>query len=196
MIGAWAQWKEAFGVVPHAVIGAVAANQFMPPRQTGDVDFAVASRDVDAATASLRAAGWQRLNPLVLRPPLTGFAWLTDDGGAVEVLTVPDRWGEQLVAGATANIEEGLSMAPLPHLVTLKMIAGRTIDGGDISRMLGHQDELTLQAVRVTARKVLGPEEMADLDQLIELGKLEYGSRPPFADRVEGTEVGGLFELD
>jgi hypothetical protein len=44
--------------------------------------------------------------------------------------------------------------------------------------MLGHQDALTLEAVRMVARRVLGPEELADLERLIELGRLEYGVRP------------------
>jgi hypothetical protein len=77
-----------------------------------------------------------------------------------------------------ANRAANLPMAPLPHLIILKMIAGRTTDAGDIARMLGHQDALTLEAVRTVARRVLEESELADLDQLIELGRLEYG-RPP-----------------
>jgi integrase len=77
-----------------------------------------------------------------------------------------------------ANREGGPPFATLPHLVLLKMIAGRTVDGGDVARMLGHQDVLTREAVRMVARRVLGPEELADLDKLIELGRLEYGAHP------------------
>lgn len=169
---------RSFGPVPRAVIGAVAANRFMPPRQTSDLDFAVCDRDEADATAALEAAGWRRVRPLLLQPPLGGFAWRAADGEPVDLLTVPGVWGRELVATAMGNREGGPPFATLPHLVLLKMIAGRTVDGGDIARMLGHQDALTLEAVRMVARRVLGPEELADLDQLIELGQLEYGARP------------------
>ena len=167
-----------FGPVPRAVIGAVAANRFMPPRQTRDLDFAICDRDQEAAAACLEAAGWHRVRTLQLRPPLSGFAWQAADGAPVDVITVPGVWGQELVETAMATREGGPPFATLPHLVLLKMIAGRTVDGGDIARMLGHQDALTLEAVRMVARRVLGSEELADLDQLIELGRLEYGARP------------------
>lgn len=164
--------------MPRAVIGAVAANRFMPPRHTGDIDFAISDRDEKDAGTALLAAGWRRGPQLALRPPLRGFAWQTPDGAPVDVITVPGLWGRELVDTAMANRAGGLPVATLPDLVLLKMIAGRTIDAGDIARMLGHQDALTLEAVRLAARRVLGPDELADLDQLIELGRLEYGPRP------------------
>ncbi|MGD1052975.1 MAG: hypothetical protein ABR950_04015 [Candidatus Dormibacteria bacterium] len=169
---------QSFGSVPRAVIGAVAANRFMPPRQTSDLDFAVSDRDEAEAVAALEAAGWRRVRPLVLRPPLGGSAWRAADGAPVDVLTVPGVWGRELVGTAMANREGGPPFATLPHLVLLKMIAGRIVDGGDLARMLGHQDALTQEAVRMVARRVLGPEELADLERLIELGRLEYGVRP------------------
>jgi hypothetical protein len=78
------------------------------------------------------------------------------------------------VASAQCNLGWGLPLATLSHLVTLKLLAGRAQDGADITRMLGHQDELTIQSVRAVVRKVLGDAEIEDLDQLIELGRLEY----------------------
>jgi hypothetical protein len=173
-----AELDSSFGSVPRAVVGAVAANRFMPPRQTGDVDFAICDRDEAAAGAALEAAGWHRMRRLLVRPPMSGIAWQAASGAPVDVLTVPGVWGRELVETAMANREGGPPFATLPHLVVLKMIAGRTVDGGDVARMLGHQDALTLEAVRLVARRVLGPEELADLDQLIELGRLEYGARP------------------
>ena len=177
-MGDLSELDAGFGSVPRAVVGAVAANRFMPPRQTGDVDFAICDRDEAAAGGALKAAGWHPLRPLLLRPPMSGLAWEAADGASVDVLTVPGVWGRELVETAMANRESGPPFATLPHLVLLKMIAGRTVDGGDIARMLGHQDALTLEAVRLVARRVLGPEELSDLDQLIELGRLEYGARP------------------
>ncbi len=168
----------AFGSVPHAIIGAVAANQFMPARQTMDIDFAIAQRDVDLATEALHAAGWRLQHELVVRPPLAGVTWQSADDQPVDIIIVPGRWGEALVDSAMANRAGSVPMASLPHLVILKMIAGRATDAGDIARMLGHQDALTLEAVRTLARRVLQESELADLDQLIELGRLEYGPPP------------------
>ena len=172
------EFDAAFGSVPHAIIGAVAANRFMPPRQTMDIDFAIAQRDVDVASETLRAAGWHSQHDRVVRPPLAGVAWQSADDRPVDVIIVPGRWGEALVDSAMANRADGLPMASLPHLVILKMIAGRTTDAGDIARMLGHQDAITIEAVRTVARRVLQEPELADLDQLIELGRLEYGPPP------------------
>jgi hypothetical protein len=177
-MGSLEELDASFRSVPRAVIGAVAANRFMPPRHTGDIDFAISERDETEAVAVLQEAGWRRHRPLALRPPLTGFAWQTADGSWVDVITVPGGWGQELVDSAMANRARGLPIAALPQLVILKMIAGRSIDAGDISRMLGHQDAITLEAVRAVARRVLGAEELSDLDQLIELGQLEYRPRP------------------
>ncbi len=172
------EFDAAFGSVPHAIIGAVAANRFMPARQTMGIDFAIAQRDVDVAAETLRGAGWRMQHELVVRPPLAGVAWQSADDQPVDVTIVPGRWGGALVDSAMANRADGLPMASLPHLVILKMIAGRTTDAGDIARMLGHQDAITIEAVRTVARRVLQEPELADLDQLIELGRLEYGPPP------------------
>jgi hypothetical protein len=184
----WHPLEQAFGDVPHAIIGAVAANQYMPARQTADVDFAVAATDRTKAEAALQTAGWTCLHELALRPPLTGWAWQAPTGRPVEVIIVPSPWGEELVAAAMRNRLGSLPMATLPHLVALKMVAARAIDAADITRMLGHCDDATLELVRAVCHKVLGSEEeLKDLEQLIELGRLEYGIESP------GPE--GPFEL-
>jgi hypothetical protein len=170
----WLMLDRAFGVVPHAVIGAIACNQHMPPRHTMDIDFAVAVERAGEAVAALERAGWRLVRTLALRPPLQGWAWRDEDGRPADVIAVPGAFGEALVASAQCNLGWGLPLATLSHLVTLKLLAGRAQDGADITRMLGHQDELTIQSVRAVVRKVLGDAEIEDLDQLIELGRLEY----------------------
>jgi hypothetical protein len=172
----WHPLDKAFADVPHAVIGAVAANQYMPARHTADVDFAVAATDRERVEATLTTAGWTRLHELALREPLTGWAWKAPAGSPVEVIVIPGPWGEELVEAAMQNRLDNLPMATLPHLVALKMVAGRAVDAADITRMLGHCDDVTLEVVRALCRKVLrSAEELEDLEQLIELGRLEYG---------------------
>jgi hypothetical protein len=174
--GKWLLLDRAFGEVPHAVIGAVACNQHMPSRYTADIDFAVAVEQDDEAVAALERAGWSRVRELALRPPLTGWEWRDGDGLPADVIAVPGAFGEALVASARDNLGGGLPLATLSHLVTLKLLAGRAQDAADITRMLGHQDELTLQSVRAVVCKVLGGGQLEALDQLIELGWLEYRS--------------------
>lgn len=178
LMESWADLDAAFADVAHAVIGAVAANEYMPARYTADLDFAVAGSETDAADQALRRAGWSRRNDLVLRAPLTGSAWTAADGRAVDVITVPDAWGDELVADAMRNRRRGMPMATLPHLVALKLISGRSIDAGDLTRMLGHQDAVALEAVGAVARRVLAAEELADLERVIELGRLKFGPPP------------------
>ena len=108
------------------------------------------------------------------------------------------RGGRDVFAGVSFSVEsgEGLTIrgrngagksSLLRTVVGLvRVTAGRLdLEGGDPeltvgeqAHYLGHQDALTLEAVRSVAHRVLGPEELADLDQLIELGRLEYGPRP------------------
>ncbi len=54
----------------------------------------------------------------------------------------------------------------------MKFNASRTIDLGDITRMLGLADEPALMQVRSVFRQYV-PEDMDDLESLIALGKLE-----------------------
>jgi len=49
----WKKADRALEDVPHAVVGGVAAIRYMPPRQTKDVDFAVATADRQAAERAL-----------------------------------------------------------------------------------------------------------------------------------------------
>jgi hypothetical protein len=178
----WQRLDAAFDDVRHAVIGAVAANHYMPARYTTRVAFAVAATDREKAAVRLTQAGWSRLHELALRAFLTGWAWQAPTAGPIEVIVVPGRWGDKLVDAAMRNCLDNLPIATLPHLVALKMVSGRSVDAGDITRMLGHCDDATLEVVRAVCRKVLGSRDLVDLERLIELGRLECGpesARPP-----------------
>ena len=53
----WTEALASLGGVRHAVAGAVAANTYMLPRQTADIDAAVRLVDLPAAEDALRQAG-------------------------------------------------------------------------------------------------------------------------------------------
>jgi hypothetical protein len=171
---------QVFGDLPYAVIGAVAANQYMPERTTTDIDFAITNQDQPVIESALTAAGWRKGHALNLNPPLSGWAWSSPQGFTADLLTVPGSWGQRLVETASHNLVGGLRMATLPHLVVLKLFSGRMSDVGDIGRMLGHQPPDTIAVVRALVAKLLPAVDLEDLDQIIELGRLEYGP-PPFA---------------
>lgn len=170
--------NAAFGDVPHAVIGAVASNYYMPPRHVVDIDFAILLNDEVEVNERLFQHGWRRGGKLGLRFPLHGWKWRDDRSAEVDVVSLPGVWGVKLIHAAMENMHDQLPIATLPYLTALKVFAGRAIDVGDVARMLGHQREETLELIREVAGEILEPAEMEDLDRLIEMSRLEYGSPP------------------
>lgn len=172
------QWRrdadQALAAVPHAVVGAVAAAAYMPERATAAIDFAVVVSDAPRVEAHLRAQGWQAQGQLALAG-LGGTSWLTGAGDPVDVLYLPPGWGPDAIAAAQVNVIDGLPMLPLPYLILMKLLSSRIIDTGDLTRMLGHQDAATLAAVRQVITAYGRTEDVADLEQIIALGRLEYG---------------------
>ena len=69
-------------------------------------------------------------------------------------------------------------LAPAPFLaflVLMKLEASRSIDLGDVSRILGSADASRLDETRAVFRH-RAPELVADLESFITLGKLEMDS--------------------
>ena len=62
----WTEALASLGGVRHAVAGVVAANTYMPPRQTADIGVAVHLPDLPGAEEALRQAGWTRQGTLRL----------------------------------------------------------------------------------------------------------------------------------
>lgn len=67
---------------------------------------------------------------------------------------------------------DGLPIVDLPYLVLMKLLAGRSQDLADISRMLGGATDPQLDGVRTVINDYLGSAR-EDLESLIMLGKLE-----------------------
>jgi hypothetical protein len=172
-------WRTAAGVIQAekikiAVTGAVAANAYMPPRQTADLDLAVQGDDLDRAGQALRAAGWTFLGNLSLYEDLRWTAW-QQEGEELDLIGIPGAWGREAVAAAQDNKRViGLPTLTLPYVVVMKLISARPQDSADISRMLGSAPERTLQAVRAIA-KTVRPDDSEDLEQIIAAGQLEFG---------------------
>lgn len=172
-------WSKAAGVIQGkdikiAVTGAVAANAYMPPRQTADLDLALRIADLDAAGRALKAAGWTFLGDLSLYEDLRGTAWKLGRD-ELDLIGVPGTWGRAAVAAAQDNKRvRRLPTLTLPYVVVMKLISARPQDSADISRMLGPASEEMLNAVRAVVKR-WRPADVEDLEQMIVAGQLEFG---------------------
>lgn len=172
------QWRldadKALASVPHAVVGAVAAAAYMPERATADIDFAVVATAAPEVETRLRSIGWREQGALAMAG-LAGTRWLTGADDRVNVFYLPALWGATAIAEAQTNTIGGLPILPLPYLTLMKLLASQLIDTSDVARMLGHQDEAALAAIRKVIAAHGRTEDVADLEQIIALGRLEYG---------------------
>ena len=165
----WPNLSTLLAPLPWAVIGAAATRLYMPERLTRDLDIAVCLEDAETAYRQLSNAGYTLLGTL----SIGGTRWQSPGGIPVDVIEGSDPWWPAALNEAQANRDEqGLPVLPLPYLVVMKFNASRTIDLGDITRMLGLADETALEQVRSVFRHYV-PEGMDDLESLIVLGKLE-----------------------
>lgn len=160
-----------------AVTGANAANAYMPPRSTGDLDIALRVTDLAAAGKALAEAGWDFLGNLQLYENLRGTAWKKGDH-EIDLIGLPGAWGQAAIADAQDNrLVAGLPTLTLPYVVVMKLISARPQDSADITRMLGPASEPTLNMVRAVVAR-WRPQDAEELEQLIALGQLEWGTPP------------------
>lgn len=168
------QWPDLTNILEPthwAVIGAVATRLYMPERMTKDFDIAIAVREADNVRRKLAAAGYVRIGEL----SIGGSHWQSPDGVQIDVIEGHEIWWPQALAAAQSNRDEqGLPILPFPYLILLKFNASRTIDLGDITRMLGLASDTEHEQVR-TLFNHYAPTDLADLESLILLGKLEMG---------------------
>jgi len=168
--------KLAEGGVKSAAAGAVAANAYMPPRQTADFDLMIELDKLITANEILTDDGWKFIGDLDLYEGLEGTTWrsLNDESRLADVIGLPNDWGRTAIAAAQANVVGGIPTLTLPFLVITKLISSRAQDTADLSRALGAVTEPAREQVRVAVRRYR-PSDAEDVDQLIELGKLEFG---------------------
>ncbi len=172
-------WRQAAATLQGksihvAVTGANAANAYMPPRATGDLDLALRVTDLAAAGRTLTEAGWEFLGNLQLYENLRGTAWKKGDH-ELDLIGLPGAWGQAAIAAGQGNtLVAGLPTLTMPYVVVMKLISARPQDSADISRMLGPAMEATLDAVRAVVRR-WRPQDAEELEQMIVLGQLEWG---------------------
>ena len=168
------QWPDLtliLAPIHWAVVGAAATRLYMPERATKDFDIAVAVSEADSVRRILAAAGYVRAGEL----SIGGSRWQSPDGLQIDVIEGHDSWWPQALAEAQSNRDDqGLPILPFAYLILMKFNASRTIDLGDITRMLGLASEVELERVRNLFRHY-APDDLQDLESLVLLGKLETG---------------------
>ena len=165
----WPDLTSILSPIRWAVVGAVATRLYMPERMTQDLDIVIQSVDGSQARQKLAAAGFVYRGEL----SIGGSSWTAPNGELIDILEGDDLWWAKAIADAQSNRDaQGLPVVSLPYLVLIKFQAGRVQDIADVTRMLGQAEEATLDAVRVLFVQH-APEDMQDLESLIELGRLE-----------------------
>ena len=168
----WPDLTSILSPIRWAVIGAVATRLYMPERMTQDLDIVIRTVDGSQVRQKLAEAGFAYQGEL----SIGGSSWTTPNGELIDILEGNDTWWTEAIAGAQANRDDqGLPIVPLPYLVLIKFQAGRVQDIADVTRMLGQTGGATLEAVRMLFAQH-APEDMQDLESLIELGQLELQS--------------------
>ena len=117
----WNDVDQVLGDVPHAVVGAVAANAYQASRATFDLDVAIQARDQEAARVALTAASYEPGAELDMSadPKQIGRSWTSPDGNHVDVIALAHRWASRAIAEAQTNrpvSAGGLPVMPLPYL--------------------------------------------------------------------------------
>ena len=168
----WPALSQVLADFQWAVCGGVATRNYMPERGTQDLDILVLSRDRPAVEERLRNAGFEFTGPL----SIGGSTWNPPDGTPVDLIEGRASWVEEALRLAGANRDQqGLPVLTLPYLVLMKMESDRLVDSGDIGRMLGIADAATREKVRAVVSRY-HPEFMEDLESVIALGELEFGT--------------------
>ena len=162
----------------YAIVGGVATRMYQPERFTKDIGVLVAPADLPAVRDRLRDATGNRTGALALPDSslgLEGEVWQVPGIGEIDLLWGEQAWVAEAVASTLAD-DQGLAIVGLPYLVAMKLDASRSVDQGDLSRMLGFASGGTLDEVRHVVAGLL-PGIGEDLESYIEIGRLEIGDQ-------------------
>lgn len=153
---------------PFVVVGGIATRLYMPERMTLDLYILIKSEDAPLVYQDLEKTGNHRIGEL----SIAGSQWKLRDGTSLDVIEASETWVAEAISHPNYS-PDGLPIIDLPYLVLMKLLAGRSQDLADISRMLGGASDVKLQQVRKVIEQYLATAR-EDLESLISLGKLEY----------------------
>jgi hypothetical protein len=155
---------------PFVIVGGIATRLYMPERATANLDILVLTRDAKNIYRELEETGSKKIEKL----KINGTSLQLPDNTYLSVIESQQPWVEEAVNNPNLA-PNGLPIIALPYLILMKLKASRSIDMGDLGRMLGGADENALEEIRKTI-KIYLPDAVEDLESLIYLGKLEYSN--------------------
>lgn len=165
-------WPDLRGIlqdIPWVIVGGVATRAFMPERMTQDMDVLIRRDDESVALEHLRQAGYTTESPLAIG----GWLVRSPEGIEIDLLLGHQAWLDEALARPHFDLA-GYPVIDLPYLVLMKMESSRSLDIGDLGRLLGLASDRDLDRVRQAIQQY-SPEDTQDLESLIYLGKLELG---------------------
>lgn len=171
---------KIFAGLPIFLIGAHAAAAFAPERMTQAVDYFTTGDFYEIAAGRLRDAGFAEAGALQFatsRLGLYGSGWRSADGTlALDLIASDEPWAIASFAAPAASNANGDRVIPLAFLVLMKLDAARSIDQGDLARVLGRlSDEDVERVVAVVAEHYpTDPDALDDVRQYAEIGRWEY----------------------
>jgi hypothetical protein len=149
--------EEIFQGQPVCFIGAHAVAAYAPERMTKDVDCFTTSSAYELAIRLLLVAGYRKdgdLNFPTTALGLFGSRWIPEHGGRpIDLISTEQVWGFEAFRETAQYTREGDRVTPLAYLVLMKLDAARSIDQGDLSRMLGRLSDAELDTVATVIKK-------------------------------------------
>ena len=152
---------EKLSSIPHALVGGLAVQHWVPSRNTDDLDFAVLSTDYTELKKLFPAGHMGALVYTVEVENIDVDFLLSDDWS----------WSKEAIANAEVKTLTGIPLKVVrpEYLILYKMESSRDRDIDDILRLL------RLAGIAGKTRKLFEkylPESLSDFDQLVEESKL------------------------
>ena len=166
-------------LTPYVVCGAWAANNYMAPRNTQDVDILTTTENLENILTELELQGYVLDGPLELSGkdrlgPLYGARMVKPDTPypIIDVLTSEDTWVAKAIGEAKLD-PSGNKVLSIPYLVLMKIDA-RARDMADLVSILGNAGGETLERTKDLIFKYL-PNSLDDFASLVLMAKIESG---------------------
>lgn len=165
----WPDLRSVLRDIPWVIAGDVATRAYMPERTTQNIDALIRQADENAVLDRLQAVGYKVESPLAIG----GWLARSPKGIELDILIGNQPWLDEALAHPRFDAAD-YPVIDLPYLVLMKMESNRSLDIGDLGRLLGLAPEPELDRVRRAVQQY-SPQDAEDLESLIYLGKLELG---------------------
>ncbi len=169
-VNAWPDLRNILKGIKWVIVGGVATRAYMPERMTKDMDVLVHESDGEETIERLTKAGYKITSELAV----PGYLLHSPEGVELDVIFGDYPWLRRALEKPEYDMAE-YPVLPLPYLVLMKINASRSQDWTDVSRMLGLASDEQIAPIR-DVMKQHSPDDLADFESLIVLGRLELQS--------------------